>query len=77
MPCSQVVFYRRFGGVYFLYIQSGRVSRESKKQAKLCLLGLLFDPEDGGSTFFRNVGECLPDCMTSYLKMQYLSQTWL
>jgi hypothetical protein len=29
------------------------------------LLGLLFDPEDGGSIFFRNAGKLLPDYTTS------------
>jgi hypothetical protein len=28
-----------------------------------CLLGLLFDPEDGDNTFLGNVGKLLPDCM--------------
>jgi hypothetical protein len=39
-------------------------------QKKHCLLvwliGLLFDPEDRGNTFFRNVGKLLPDDMASY-----------
>jgi hypothetical protein len=31
-----------------------------------CLLGLLFNPEDGRNTFLRNVGE-LTDCLALYL----------
>jgi hypothetical protein len=30
------------------------------------LLDLLFYPEDEGSTFLRNVGDILPDCMASH-----------
>jgi hypothetical protein len=32
------------------------------KSKKFCLLRLLIDPEDGGSTFLPNVGKLLPDC---------------
>jgi hypothetical protein len=31
-----------------------------------CLLDLLFEPEDGGSMFLRNVDELQPDYMASY-----------
>jgi hypothetical protein len=47
-----------------VFLSSGSKSKPSKKQAPLlsgCLLVLLFDPEDGGSTFLRNVVELLLD----------------
>jgi hypothetical protein len=39
-----------------------------------CLLGLLFDTEDGGSTWRRNVGERLPDYIALDPIKQYSSQ---
>jgi hypothetical protein len=35
------------------------------------LFGLLFDPEDGGSTFLQNTNELLPDFTVSYPRTQY------
>jgi hypothetical protein len=35
------------------------------------LLGLLFDPEDGDSMFFRNVGKLMPDYTASYPRGLY------
>jgi hypothetical protein len=47
---------------------SGLKSNPSKKPAKNkmtagCLLGLLFDSEDGGDTFLQNVNGLLPNYM--------------
>jgi hypothetical protein len=36
-----------------------------------CLPGLTFDPEDGDSTFLRNVGKLLPDYMSSHPRTQH------
>jgi hypothetical protein len=38
-----------------------------------CLLSLLFDPENGGSMFFQNVGKHLPDYTESYPRREYFS----
>jgi hypothetical protein len=59
--------HRRFGGSYFLDIQSRRVS-----QTINCLLhagfmlGLLFHPADLGSEFLRNVDEFVLACKAFY-----------
>jgi hypothetical protein len=53
---------------------SGSKNKPSKKPAALLatyyhagfLLGLLFDPEDGGDTFLRNVASLLTDYMALY-----------
>jgi hypothetical protein len=59
-PCSLVKVYGRFGETYCLHLQSlGKAKQPtSKKQAEVYLLLAscsLFDPEDGGITFLRNM----------------------
>jgi hypothetical protein len=65
----------RVGGMYCLIFQGQIVSRaskqESSKQPTVCcmLLALLMiqlDPEDGGSTLFRNVDTLLPEYMAPH-----------
>jgi hypothetical protein len=46
------------GLLYCIHVQF-RSSQMSEKQPKI-LLDLLFDNEDGGSPFLRNVGKLLP-----------------
>lgn len=38
-----------------------------------CLFCLLFDLDDGGNMFFRNVGEFSPHYMASFCRRQYAS----
>jgi hypothetical protein len=53
-PCSPLRVNRRFGGTYGLHLQS-RALLATFFHAGF-LLGLFFDPEDGGDMFLRNVG---------------------
>jgi hypothetical protein len=65
--CSPLKVNRRFGGTYRLHLQGRRISRARNQrkirwQAALVaiyfhsgfLVGLFFDPEDGGDMFIRN-----------------------
>jgi hypothetical protein len=63
MTVCSVAVHRHFEGMSCLHLQGRRVSRqpvENKKNAGRSL-GLLFDPEVGGSMFFRSVCELLHD----------------
>jgi hypothetical protein len=65
---TQEEVYRRLKETYCLYLQTRRVNQEINKQSfAYCLLlpgfllVLILEPENGGSTFLRNVGKFLPD----------------
>jgi hypothetical protein len=70
MPCSLVEVYRHFGRTYCLHLHGKSLPSNQQKLAA-SLLDLLFNPEDGGSTFTWNVGKLLPDNMASHTKRQY------
>jgi hypothetical protein len=60
--------------MYYLRLQGRRVSQVGAPfEANITtglffLLGLLFGPEDGGSTYFRNIVKQIPDCTAFYAK---------
>jgi hypothetical protein len=58
--CSPIV-YRRFGGTVSI-LRVRRVNAKQVIRASCWSLGLLFDPDAGGSTFLRNVGKFVADC---------------
>jgi hypothetical protein len=75
MPCSPLKFNRRFGGIFRGHLQVRRIS-QTRNQCKSrwqeegshtgFLLGILFDPDDGGDIFLQNVGRLSTDYMTLY-----------
>jgi hypothetical protein len=64
--CSLVGVYQRYGEMYWFHLQDQRVSQASSRKMPVCLFGLIFDPEDGGNTFLRNVDKFLPNYMASH-----------
>jgi hypothetical protein len=59
MPCSPLKLYRRFGGTCRLHLQRRRICQARSQRVAIrtnFLLSLLFDFEDGGDMFLRNVG---------------------
>jgi hypothetical protein len=56
--------HRRFGRTHCLHFEGRRLHQASSKED---LLDLLVDPEDGRSSFLRNVNELLPDYTVSQL----------
>jgi hypothetical protein len=70
-PCILVEIHRRFEAPCVLQLQSQRVNQagDQRHLGHSCvLLGLLLVPEGGGTTLLRNVGELLPEYMTSHLR---------
>jgi hypothetical protein len=80
-PCSLVEVYRRFEGPSVMFYFEEKVQQGNKEEANriyeqfVCLLVLLFDSEEGGSAFLRNVGNFLPDYTASRPRRYYLSQS--
>jgi hypothetical protein len=55
-PCSALKVNRRLGGTCHLHLRGRRIRSASYRLHAGFFLGLLFDPEDGGDMFLRNVG---------------------
>jgi hypothetical protein len=85
MLCSPVEVYRLLEECTVSSCRTEEYTKQvaSKKQADRgsachllhagCLLGLLCDPEDGGSMFLPNVSKLLTDYTASHLTRQYSS----
>jgi hypothetical protein len=74
--CSLLEVCWHFTGTYCFHLQGQRVSWGSFFcLITVCLLGLLFDHEDGGSTFLQNVYELLPGWMALHLRRWYSSHS--
>jgi hypothetical protein len=72
-PCSQLKVNRRFGRICHHHIQSRKIGpvrnqRECKWPQVGFLLGLFFDPEDGGDIFPRNISRLSTGYTVLYLR---------
>jgi hypothetical protein len=77
-PCSPLEVNRRFGGTRPLHLQGWRISWAGNQRESrwLCfhagfLLGLFFNPEDGGNMFLRNFGWFSTDYTALYPRRWY------
>jgi hypothetical protein len=70
MLCNLVEIYSSLGGTYCFQLEFQTVSKVKYFLLLACLLGLLFNPEDEGSTFFEN-GKMLLDYTASHLRRQF------
>jgi hypothetical protein len=69
ISCSLVDVLWKFGVTHYLHGSKNKPSKHA-----LCLLGLLFNSEDGGSTFLQNVGKCQSSYTAPHFRGQYLSE---
>jgi hypothetical protein len=77
-PHSLVEVYRRFGGTRCLHFEDIRERQPSNRNvASWCLLGLLFDSKDRGSTFLRNVGKLLTKYLASHSKTVIFNRNYV
>jgi hypothetical protein len=62
---AEVQVYRRFGRTYYLHLQGRRIIQVIYNISRVMLAGslfvLLFNPEDGCSTFLGKASQLLPD----------------
>jgi hypothetical protein len=79
--CSPLKVNRRFGGTYRLHLQGRNISWARNQEALLAtcfhvgfLLGLFFDPEDGGDVFLRNVSWLSTDYTALHPRRLYSSK---
>jgi hypothetical protein len=69
-PCSPLKVNRRFGGTYYLCLQSRRLSqaknRHEGSRNAVFFIGLFLDRDDEGDMFLRDVDWLSTDCMALY-----------
>jgi hypothetical protein len=64
-PCRLVQAYGPSVGTQFLHLQGGRVNHATGTRSKVSVALLTHRPEDGSTTFFRNINKFQPDFTAS------------
>jgi hypothetical protein len=73
MPCIPVEVCRRFEGITCLRLQGWRVCQTKSEKVTASFLCLLFNPENWGNSFLRNVGGVLPGYRSLHSGREYSS----
>jgi hypothetical protein len=76
MPCSPLKVSWCFAGTCHLY-SIFRVKKYTKQGTSKKVGGLLFDSENGGNTFLRNIDQLSTDYMAVYPSNSSLNDRWL